>query len=329
MYLDKNQLPEIENWLLDHQVIASNEPVISAEKAGEGNMNYTLRVKTTERSLILKQARPYVEKYPTIAAPIERANMEAAFFAATASWNGVGEMLPKLLYFSPDDHLQVIEDLGEGTDFTSFYQRTEALPLSELAKLLAFLKTLHQQSQATPPSVNFQNCSMRELNHFHIFDFPFQTGNGLNLDAIQPGLQALAERSIFQFPFLREKTLALGQIYLADGNTLLHGDFFPGSWLRTSRGVFVIDPEFCFLGTPAFDLGVCLAHLCFCGMEWRTAVDCLKTHYGDFDATACQDFAAVEILRRFFGVAQLPLDMEIPEKEALTRLAIEQLGLEF
>jgi 5-methylthioribose kinase len=328
MHLDKNQLPEIENWLRNHQIIASNEPVISAEKAGEGNMNYTLRVKTTERSLILKQARPYVEKYPTIPAPIERAEMEAAFFAATSSWDGVGEMLPKLLYFSPDDHLQVIEDLGEGTDFTSFYQRTEALPPSELAKLLTFLKTLHQQSQATPPSVNFQNRSMRELNHFHIFDFPFQQENGLNLDTIQPGLQSLAERTIFAHPTLRPKSLALGQIYLADGDTLLHGDFFPGSWLCTSRGVFVIDPEFCFRGTAAFDLGVCLAHLCFCDMTWGTALDCINTHYGEFDAAACQDFAAVEILRRFFGVAQLPLDMGIPEKEALTRLAIEQLGLE-
>jgi 5-methylthioribose kinase len=328
MHLDKKHLSEIENWLRNHQIIASNEPVISAEKAGEGNMNYTLRVKTIERSLILKQARPYVEKYPTISAPIERANMEAAFFAATASWNGVGEMLPKLLYLSPEDHLQVIEDLGEGTDFTAYYARNNAFPESDLADLLVFLRTLHQQSRKTPPAANFQNRSMRELNHFHIFDFPFQTGNGLNLDAIQPGLQALAERSIFQFPLLQEKTLALGQIYLADGDTLLHGDFFPGSWLRTSRGFFVIDPEFCFRGTAAFDLGVCLAHLCFCGMTWSAALDCINTHYGDFDATACQDFAAVEIQRRFFGVAQLPLDMGIPEKEALTRLAIEQLGLD-
>jgi 5-methylthioribose kinase len=328
MHLDKDQLPEIENWLLDHQIIAGNESVISAAKAGEGNMNYTLRVKTTERSLILKQARPYVEKYPTIPAPIERANMEAAFFATTASWNRVGDMLPKSLYFSPDDHLQVIEDLGEGTDFTAYYAQKEALPESDLAHLLVFLRALHQQSRETPPATNFQNRAMRELNHFHIFDFPFQQENGLNLEAIQPGLQSLAERTIFLHPTLRTKTLALGQIYLADGDTLLHGDFFPGSWLRTSRGVFVIDPEFCFRGTAAFDLGVCLAHLCFCGMEWRTALDCLKTHYGEFDAAACQDFAAVEILRRFYGVAQLPLDMEIAEKEVLTRLAMEQLGLE-
>ena len=40
---------------------------------GEGNMNYTLRVRTNGRSIILKQARPWVEKYPVIDAPDERA----------------------------------------------------------------------------------------------------------------------------------------------------------------------------------------------------------------------------------------------------------------
>ena len=288
-------------------------------------MNYTLRIKTNQRSFILKQARPYVEKYPSIAAPVERAAMEAAFFKAAAQWEGVGEMLPRLLFFAPEDHLQMIEDLGAGADFTAFYQRKEVIPQKELASLLKFLHALHQQSRENPTSYNFQNRAMRELNHFHIFDFPFQSENGLNLDGIQEGLQALAQRTIFQQAGLREKTMALGLRYLADGDTLLHGDFFPGSWLRTERGVFVIDPEFCFQGDAEFDLGVCLAHLCFCGVEWAAALAILQEHYGHFDAALCRDFAAVEILRRIYGVGQLPLSMSIAEKEAVTLLAIEQL----
>jgi hypothetical protein len=35
----------------------------------------------------------------------------------------------------------------------------------------------------------------------------------------------------------------LGEIYLADGAQLVHGDFFPGSWLRTPHGPMIIDPE--------------------------------------------------------------------------------------
>lgn len=325
MHLDQHQLNTIHSWLQQHGLLAPEEVILSAEKAGEGNMNYTLRIQSNLRSFILKQARPYVEKYPSIAAPVERAAMEAAFFKAAAQWEGVEELLPRLLYFAPDDHLQMIEDLGAGADFTTFYQRKEPIPQKDLIDLLSFLKALHQQSREAPPKEQFQNRAMRELNHFHIFDFPFQADNGLNLDGIQEGLQALAERTIFQQSALRKKTMALGIRYLADGDTLLHGDFFPGSWLRTERGVFVIDPEFCFQGDAEFDLGVCLAHLCFCGMEWAAALGILQEQYGEFDANLCQDFAAVEILRRIYGVGQLPLNMSIVEKEALTLIAIEQL----
>lgn len=325
MHLDQHQLNTIHSWLRQHGLLSPEEAIVSAEKAGEGNMNYTLRIKSNLRSFILKQARPYVEKYPSIAAPVERAAMEAAFFKAAAQWEGVEELLPRLLYFAPDDHLQMIEDLGGGADFTTFYQRKEPISQTDLTDLLGFLKALHRQSRETPPKEQFQNRAMRELNHFHIFDFPFQTDNGLNLDGIQEGLQALAERTIFQQPGLREKTMALGLRYLADGDTLLHGDFFPGSWLRTERGVFVIDPEFCFQGDAEFDLGVCLAHLCFCGMEWAVALGILQEQYGVFDAALCQDFAAVEILRRIYGVGQLPLNMSIAEKEALTLTSIQQL----
>lgn len=325
MHLDQDRLDVITSWLGSRSLLAPDEKLLSAAKAGEGNMNYTLRIHSNLRSFILKQARPYVEKYPSIAAPLERARMEAAFFKATAQWAGVEEMLPRLLYFDPEDHLQMIEDLGAGADFTHFYQRQDSLPSNELAALLNFLRTLHQQSRENPVKENFQNRAMRELNHFHIFDFPFQAANGLNLDGIQEGLQALAERTLFQLPHLRECTLALGQHYLADGDTLLHGDFFPGSWLRTERGVFVIDPEFCFLGDAEFDLGVCMAHLCFCGIDWDKAQQILQQHYGNFEQKRCLDFAAVEILRRFFGVGQLPLNFSIAEKETLTQVAIQQL----
>jgi len=325
MHLDKNQIAAIEAYLQQKGLLGASEKLLSAEKAGEGNMNYTIRVRSSSGSFILKQARPYVEKYPSIPAPVERAGMEAAFFAAAAEWANVGDMLPRLLHFDAEEHIQVIEDLGKGADFTAYYARKEALPEKEVARLLRFLAALHRHSRQTPPAANFENRAMRELNHLHIFDFPFQADNGLDLDGMQEGLQALAQKFIFKHPALLQKTLALGQRYLADGDTLLHGDYFPGSWLHTSRGVFVIDPEFCFRGEAAFDLGVCLAHLCFCGMSWEAGLALLEKHYGTFDRQVCEDFAAVEILRRFYGVAQLPLSFSIAEKAFWTEKAVTQL----
>ena len=46
------------------------ERVIRIESAGERNMNLVLRIHTSERTVILKQSKPYVRKYPQIPAPI-------------------------------------------------------------------------------------------------------------------------------------------------------------------------------------------------------------------------------------------------------------------
>ncbi|GJM36309.1 MAG: hypothetical protein DHS20C18_53100 [Saprospiraceae bacterium] len=326
MHLDKDKPEVIFDYLQEIGFLAPEETIRSAEKAGEGNMNYTLRIHTSSRSFILKQARPYVEKYPSIPAPVERAQKESSFFQVAGQWPDVGDRLPRLLNFDPQNHLQIIEDLGEGADFSLYYQREKHFPEAELRTLLHFLKALHVQSRNHQPKEDFSNRAMRELNHLHIFDFPFQSDNGLNLDEIQPGLQSLASRTVHQHPGLQKKALALGQRYLADGDTLLHGDFFPGSWLQTNHGLFIIDPEFCFRGEAAFDLGVCLAHLRFCGMHWQPILSLFVSHYGAFDQMACQEFAAIEILRRLYGVAQLPLDLNLQEKAALTWEAINFLS---
>ena len=92
----------------------------------------------------------------------------------------------------------------------------------------------------------------------------------------------------------------------------MHGDYFPGSWLRTSGGICIIDPEFCFLGTAAFDVGVMLGHLFLA----RQTAALREGFLGLYAASApggaevgrlARRFAGVEIMRRLIGVAQLPL----------------------
>jgi len=57
-------LAVLQNQLLSLGFLNSEkEEVISMKKPGEGNMNVVLRIITNERSFILKQSRPYVEKY--------------------------------------------------------------------------------------------------------------------------------------------------------------------------------------------------------------------------------------------------------------------------
>ena len=79
-FVDKEEIAELQQYLSEQEWLQAGEKIETLEKAGEGNMNLVLRVKTNQRSLIIKQSRPWVEKYPHILAPLERAIVEGQFY---------------------------------------------------------------------------------------------------------------------------------------------------------------------------------------------------------------------------------------------------------
>ena len=321
--LKETNIQGLESYLQEVGVITSEEKLTNLYKAGEGNMNLTLRAETDRKSLIVKQANPFVQKYPSIPAPVERSRMEYIFFTKSRAIKPIAHYLPIPLYHDKKNHVQVLEDLGKNGDFSSFYDNGK-LPANAVKELINFLRQLHE---ATVNGEELENRKMRELNHTHIFDLPFNPDNGLNLDEMQEGLQALAHKLVLNNADLRKRATELGELYLsAKGPSLLHGDFFPGSWLDTEEGVKIIDPEFCFTGPVEFELGVFKAHLIFCGMSER-GINTILRRYGDYDKSLSDQFAGIEILRRLYGVAQLPMTRTVLEKEKLSLKALKLLNL--
>ena len=313
MHLDPSDLPSLANAL---QTLLPGKP-LSVAKAGEGNMNLTLRVTLEDGSTrIVKQARPWVEKYPQISAPDERALVEAAFYKAVRQDLRVAESMPSMLAMDAAQRILVFEDLGEAADYTDCYAGGQ-LPLDDLEQLLDWLDNLH--SLMIQPNEILANRDMRALNHTHIFELPFQEDNGIDLDAILPGMNELARR-VRAHPGLTDAVDSAARRYLADGATLLHGDFYPGSFLRTDDGPMVIDPEFAFLGDPAFDHGVLAAHMVLARQSNAHVVQCLTSTPG-----GTRQFAAIEILRRLFGVAQLPLEADLQARSHMVDVALDWL----
>ncbi|MBO0726202.1 MAG: phosphotransferase, partial [Blastocatellia bacterium] len=294
-------------------------------KAGAGNMNYTLRVRTPARSFILKQARPWVEKYPQIAAPWERALIEGRFYEVVSTEPQLAAMMPKLLGLDTQSHIIALEDLGEAQDFTTLYHGAE-LDGDSLDELAVYLTRLHREFMGAEFKCDFANRAMRSLNHLHIFDLPLLEDNGLDLDAFTPGLHKAAQTLKRNERYV-SAVRKMGDLYLSDGEALLHGDFFPGSWLKTASGVRVIDPEFCFYGPPEFDLGVTVAHLYLAGQKAGLIERVLESYLPPLPLTPALvwQFAGVEIMRRLIGVAQLPLNSELERKAELLRLSREMV----
>jgi 5-methylthioribose kinase len=284
-------------------------------------MNCTLRVVTTSSSLILKQSRPWVEKFPHIGAPHDRVLSEARFYVLTSPNAAIARRMPKLLDVDADSRIMMLEDQGATSDYSSAYTG-ERIAESVLLELTAWLSALHSTDYDTTDCKSFANQDMRQLNHEHIFRVPLAADSGLDLDSVTPGLNDCAKQLRADKDYV--KTVSkLGDIYLDSGSCLLHGDFFPGSWLRTKKGVCIIDPEFAFFGRPEFDVGVFLAHLHLSNHADST-VELVKRAYAEplgFQWNLAQQWAGVEIMRRLLGVAQLPLAADLERKRQLLELS--------
>lgn len=306
--------------------IPQGERITALGTAGEGNMNRTLRAQLTQGSLILKQSVPFVAKYPQIPAPAERIAVEAAFYAATASDPTIASRLPKVIGFDADNRLLALEDLSAAADFTHVYQRGGDTLIPHVRALLVWLSALHAMPVRSPEQ--FDNRDMRELNHAHIFRIPFAVDNGLDLDGITAGLAQVAAGVAIDTALVA-RIEELGEIYLgarqaSSQQALLHGDYYPGSWLQAGTDVRVIDPEFTFVGAPEFDVGVFVAHLMFAGIDHTTALAQYKAPRG-FSMPLARAFAGVEVMRRLLGVAQLPLTANLEQKRQLIDTARSQV----
>jgi len=308
-WLDAGDAAGVERALASLGWLKPGERVASVARAGDGNMNLTLRVTTGERSFVLKQARPWVEKYPDIPAPWDRSETEQRFYERVASLPAVADHMPRIFGRSASARIIVMEDLPGASDMSGLY--TGDAPRSdELHVLAGYLAALHGGT-AGDADPRLANRAMRALNHEHVFRVPLDTANGLELDAFEPGLDSAARRLAGDAPFVAAAG-ELGRLYLADGRSLVHGDFFPGSWLRTRRGLCFIDPEFAHYGAPELDLGVAIAHLALAARPAGEARALLARYRATglapaLDDALCARFAAIEVVRRLIGVAQLPI----------------------
>ncbi|MCP5517728.1 MAG: phosphotransferase [Verrucomicrobiales bacterium] len=334
-FLDPRDREGLEAYLSRCGMLARDERLVATAPAGEGNMNCVVRAQIrptgneagsaqralADRTLIVKQARPWVEKYPAFAAPWDRAIREAEFYALTATSPGIADLLPRLLHADEVHRVLVLEDLGAGTDY-SFVYGEGRFTADDINRLAGWLGELHGAFAGRGEHPRLSNREMRELNSRHLFFIPLAPDNGLDLDRLAPGLRDAAA-ALQQDRVYVGAVHEMARVYLADGPCLLHGDVFPGSLLRTERGLRVIDPEFAFFGPPEFDVAVFLAHLRLARQPADLAQRFLERYepHDGFDERLMCRLAGVEIMRRVIGYAQLPLAGGLPHRERLLALS--------
>ncbi|MSU53303.1 MAG: aminoglycoside phosphotransferase [Opitutia bacterium] len=317
---DAAGLAAVHTFLVARRLAAPGESLV-LERPGSSNMNCVWRAHLPGRSLMLKQARPWVEKYPTIAAPVERTEAEARFYRLAARDPHLATRLPAILDHDPAAHVLVLADLAPATPLEICYPGPTGahLDFAAIDELAATINRLHRVAVPAAEAPALRNHAMRTLNHAHLFDLPIRAEGPFDafLESLTPGL-ADASRAFRSDAVYVQLVTALGRRYLEhDHPHLLHGDFFLGSLLRAPGGaIMLIDPEFSFGGEPEFDLGVFYAHLILSNHPEPVRARWLEKTAADRDDRLIRHYAGVEIMRRLIGVAQLPLPAALAPKRA-------------
>lgn len=312
---EHSTMQALEEYMSSMAWLQEEERLKSSAKAGDGNMNVVLRITSNLRSFILKQSRPFVQKYQDIPAPLERILVEKVFYETIA--NGpIKQHIPSILGYDPKSYILALEDLGHCDDMSFIYKQRK-ISDQHVHTLLSISHHIH----STEPPNNFpDNMKMRALNHQHIFVLPFLMDNGFSLDDIQPGLQQLS-MTYKEDQNLKDQIGEIGKKYLSEGKTLLHGDYYPGSWMATGDNLYVIDPEFGFLGFAEFDLGVMTAHLILATHDLSYIEKITSKYPNPLDTKLLKKVAGIEIMRRLIGLAQLPLTRTLEEKQLLLEMS--------
>jgi 5-methylthioribose kinase len=309
---------ELNDYLFNQiGVFDPAEKVVKVEIPGEGNMNVVLRIQTNKRSFILKQSRPFVNKYPEIISSKERIVVENKFYNEVLK-KKIKVSFPNKIKFVRDDFVLILEDLGVCKDMTYLYNKNELSDI-HINKLIQIISSVHSLEVKKYPL----NMGLRKLNHEHIFVLPFKKNNFL-LNTIQDELLDLS-KDIIKNSKLKMIVKKIGDKYLGSGKELIHGDYYPGSWMIKNNNIYIIDPEFSFLGFKEFDLGVMAAHLIMITHNRDCFYKIINEYSSFIDEKLIRQVAGIEIIRRIIGLAQLPINRTLIEKKALLSIAKEMI----
>lgn len=284
---------------------------LHVESVGDGNINWVRRVRTASGSLVVKQARPALERFPEYQVSTERIVFEARFYEAVAPCDG-DRVCPRVLAFDPQQRVLLLEDLGRAERLDHAFARgADATPA--LRRLAGFLGAVHADTRDPALAARFPNAGMRGLHGDHIFRLPYRE----NDFPLPPALRRRAEE-IWRDAELVERIDRAHARYLEDVGALVHGDVQAGNVLLADAGPKLLDAEIAHFGDPAFDLGTLLAHALLPhaarGRAERAApaLAALWEAYAEahglearIDFAEAALYAGIEVLRRTLGAARV------------------------
>ena len=258
-YIDET--PEIRSLLLES---TESIDLLEISEIGDGNLNFVYIIRSPHRSVILKQAVPYLrvvgESYP-----LSRIRMSFEIGALEAEKAICPNFVPDIYYSSLDMSLVVMQNLSDHIILRGEMIRRVAFPLlSEhistfLADTLFYTSDFYLDPATKKENVKkFINIELCKITEDFIFTHPYEENE---TNDYNPKLDISHVRKFRENAHIKAAVLEMKYKFMTEAQALLHGDLHSGSIMLNQNETYVIDPEFAFYGPMGFDVGIYLGNL--------------------------------------------------------------------
>ncbi|PHM46180.1 S-methyl-5-thioribose kinase [Xenorhabdus mauleonii] len=235
------------------------------QEVGDGNLNLVFIVSGKEKTIVVKQALPYVraagESWPL---SLSRSYFE---YNALLEENKIaGVYVPDVYFYDEDISLFAMEYLSDHIILRKQLIAGKKIPyLAEnigvfLAKTLFHTSDIGISGKEKKELLALftNNHELCKITEDLIFTEPYFKAERNNWTSPQLDDEIYA---IWQDRALIQTAMQYKYQFMTNAQSLLHGDLHSGSIMVASSSVKVIDPEFSFMGPMAFDIGNYIGNL--------------------------------------------------------------------
>ena len=235
-----------------------------SREIGDGNLNLVFHVKdkVSGKSVIIKQALPYIRVVQDWTLTLDRARIEVE--ALRVQHTHDPGRVPEVYHFDQELALFVMEDLSAYTIMRKGLTERQRYPYfaEHIGNFMArtlFHTSDYAMSAADKKAntVRFTNPELCKITEEVVFTDPY-------MDHPRNRFNPLIEReaiALREDKPLKLEVAKLKEKFLTHAQALVHGDLHTGSIFVTEQDTKVIDPEFAYYGPMGFDIGAVYANL--------------------------------------------------------------------
>lgn len=235
-------------------------------EVGDGNLNMVFIVKGTKKTIIVKQALPWLraggEGWPL---SLSRAGFEYKVLSQEAEFAG-HRLVPEVYFYDEEmavfameyltPHVILRKELIAGKKFPNLAK--------DVGTFLA--RTLFHTSDIGMPAVKKKaltaefslNHELCKITEDLIFTEPYYNAERNNWTSPQLDEDV---KKVWKDKEMIQVAMRYKYKFMTEAQALLHGDLHSGSIMVTENETKVIDPEFGFMGPMAFDIGNYIGNL--------------------------------------------------------------------